>query len=431
MLRAATRVAALGLLVASAAFAAGPDLDPAEQMIRDGRYQEASALLAPLTTAGQGDARLNYLAGRAALGLNQPDQAVALLERSVAADPESIPARLALGRAYFANGQFAEAKIEFETVFAFDNLPPDLESQARIYDDAAAKYLDTGERLTGFGYAEAGVGHYRVNSTVATVGGERSEYFFNTNVGGGLNYLLPEGYVLDASIDYEFRTYEEADSRNDSDLYWRGGISRPLGEDNLRFGVRGRVSYRGDGAYRNDYGVLAQYRHRIDADNQLAFGAELRRRRYPDGRLRERTRSSADASVRWIRSLWGGSGSFSVTGHGGQHFNTSRPDGDSTFWGATVALDFTLTESLGGFVFGWYERDQFNIDRIRFHPDAVDNAPVSSRKDDLYEVGAGLVWDFAPGWSLRPEILYIKDDSNEFFENYSSTEMWVNLRRSF
>jgi tetratricopeptide (TPR) repeat protein len=56
-----------------------------------------------------------------------------------------------LGRAYFALGQYVEAKIEFETVLSFDNLPPDLESQAQIYDQAAAQYLEEGRRLTSFG----------------------------------------------------------------------------------------------------------------------------------------------------------------------------------------------------------------------------------------------------------------------------------------
>jgi hypothetical protein len=61
----------------------------------------------------------------------------------------------------------------------------------------------------------------------------------------------------------------------------------------------------------------------------------------------------------------------------------------------------------------------------------VDNGPVTSRADNLYEAGAGLVWEFAPRWTLRPEILYIHDDSNVFVHNYSSTEAWVNVRFRF
>jgi hypothetical protein len=34
-------------------------------------------------------------------------------------------------------------------------------------------------------------------------------------------------------------------------------------------------------------------------------------------------------------------------------------------------------------------------------------------------------------WSLRPEILYTRDQSNATGFNYSATEVWVNVRKSF
>ena len=51
--------------------------------------------------------------------------------------------------------------------------------------------------------------------------------------------------------------------------------------------------------------------------------------------------------------------------------------------------------------------------------------------DNLYEVGGGLVWEFHPSWTLNPEILYIRDQSNILAANYSSTEIWVMLRKDF
>ena len=60
-----------------------------------------------------------------------------MFERSLAAQPDSVEAHLGLGRAYLALGDYARAKIEFETVLRFDDLPPDLESQAEIYAEAA------------------------------------------------------------------------------------------------------------------------------------------------------------------------------------------------------------------------------------------------------------------------------------------------------
>jgi hypothetical protein len=51
-----------------------------------------------------------------------------------------------------------------------------------------------------------------------------------------------------------------------------------------------------------------------------------------------------------------------------------------------------------------------------------------TRYDNLYEAGAGLTWEFARGWSLDPEFLFIRDQSNVLIVNYSSNESWITLR---
>jgi hypothetical protein len=404
-----------------------------------GRLQRAThvicilaALVAAVVLAAAGGARAADLdADGAELETKRPELARELLEQAVRAKPEDVAARLALGRAYYALGQYGEAKIEFETVLRFDNLPPDLKSQAQIYDQAAAQYLEEGRRLTSFGYAELGAGRYRINSTSDTTGGERDDLFFKARVGGGLNYALPDRYALDASLDYRFRDYDNSDTRNDSDWRWRLAASRALGENNVAAGFRGRVSYRGDGDYRNDYSVFTTYSMRLDPDNQIAFGADVRRRSYPEGRLRENSRSTAEASAGWMRSLLDGRAGLEITAHGGYNYATSRPDGDSAVYGATVKFDYAFTSRLGGFVFAWLERDSFNADDVRFHPDSVDGAETIRRRDNLYEFGGGLVWEFVRNWSLRPSVLYVRDQSNAAGFNYSSTEVLVMVRRGF
>jgi tetratricopeptide (TPR) repeat protein len=425
--------ATLVLVLVNTALAADPDLERAERLVAEKRYQEAYDLLAPFGESMAHNGNFNYLAGRAALGTHQAEKAQALLTRSLELQPDLVAAHLALGRAYFELGMYAEANIAFETVFRFDNLPPDLESQARIYARAAESYLEEGARLVGHGYAVTGVGQYRVNSTRGTNalgGGDRRDTFYNARVGGGLNYELQDNYALDASLDYRFRYYDNPESRNDSDLRWRAAGSRSFGENNLAIGLRGRTSYRGNGNYRNDYGLFTDYRYRLDPDNQLTTGAELRRRRYPEA-LSNRSFSSAVANVGWVHALQGGESSISLVAHGGYNFATNRPDGDSVVYGLTATYDFTLTQTLGGFLFGWWEHDSYDTDRIHFHPDAVDQSVILTRQDNLYEVGAGLVWSFLPGWSLRPEILYIRDQSNAVAFNYSSTEAWINVRVDF
>ena len=420
------------LLGAGAALAADPDLPRARQWVAEGNYQAAYELLMPFEAAAKGDTEFNLLLGEAALRTGRAAEAKGFFERSLAASPNSVDAHLGLGRAYLALGDYASAKIEFETVLRFDDLPPDLHRQAEIYAEAAQGYAQ-GKRLLASGYAILGGGNYRVNATAGTNafgGNDTNDNFFSARVGGRLNYELADAYALIGSLDYRYRNYDNADRRDDSDLRWNGAVSRTMGEGNLAGGLRGRVSYRGNGQYRNDYGLYGNYRYRLDPDNQLTAGAEIRRRSYPDGPLRARSRNIAELTASWTHSFLDGKASFSLAASGGREFNTDRAAGDSNFFGLSPTLNFTLNDQWGGFVFVWYQHDRYNVELLNVN--AADQVlGIAKRNDNLYEAGGGLTWQFAKNWSLNPEILYIRDQSNILAANYSSTEIWITLRKDF
>jgi len=418
-------VVAVALMVSAQAFAADPELSRARQLIGEGNFQAAYELLVPYENTAQGDAAFNLLLGEAALRTQRAQQARTSFERSLAAQPDSVAAHLGLGRAYLALGDYASAKIEFETVLRFDDLPADLQSQVEIYAEAARAYAE-GKRLLSSGYAIVGYGNYR---TGAVGGGPYNDGFLAARVGGSLNYELDNGYSVNGSLDYRFRDYDNAQRRDDRDLRWNGAASRSLGEGNLAAGLRGRVSYRGNGNYRNDFGLYGNYRLRLDPDNQVAMGGEIRQRRYPVGPLRDRTRNIAELTGSWTHDLLDGKASFTLAGQAGREFNTQRDDGDANFFGLSPSFNFSITDKLGGFVFGWWQNDRYNIERLGADGDNL--VGIGTRNDNLFEVGGGLTWQFAPRWSLNPEILYIRDQSNILAKNYSSTEIWLTLRVDF
>ena len=411
-------------LCMTAAWATVADLPKAKQFAADGRWQEAYDLLQPQQADGRDDPGFNLLLGEAALRTQRAETAKAAFERALQLQPGSIEAHLGLGRAYLGLGDYARAKIEFETVMRFDDLPPDLQLQAEIYAAAAEGYAQ-GKRLLASGYAIAGYGNYR---TGARGGGPLNEQFFAARVGGNLNYELSDNFALDGSLDYRFRDYE-GDRRNDSDLRWNGAVSRNVGEANWIAGLRGRVSYRGDSDYRNDFGVYGNYRLRLDADNQVGAGLEVRQRRYPTGPLRERTRNIVEASGSWTHSFLDGKGSFTLAGQFGREFNTERADGDANFFGLSPSVSYSFTKNLGGFAFVWWQNERYAIERLGAAGDRLTG--IGTRNDNLYEVGGGLTWQFLPTWSLNPEILYTRDVSNIQSHNYSATEIWITLRKDF
>jgi len=297
-------------------------------------------------------------------------------------------------------------------VLKFDNLPRDMLSQAAVYDRAAADYA-AGRRWQPFYYSETGIGNYRENSSSSTEifgGAGNYDTFLPIRVGGGVNANVGERHSFTGTLDYRFRWYDDSDRRNDSDLRWNLNLSRPVDDDNLRFGMRGRASYRGDGQYRNDWGAFADYRVGFSDNDQVTISGEVRERRYPRGPLRSRTRDIAELTASWTHALPNGRTSFTFGGQLTQEWATQdRPDGDGFFWWSYV------NESYDD------ERPDFSTE-----PDLL-----RTRNDDLWNFGGGLVWGFAPDWSLRPTFEYNWEDSNIDALAYSSTELWLTVRKSF
>jgi len=348
-------------------------------------------------------------------------------------DTDPVAAHLARGQAYLEQGEYAKAVLEFEQALTFDNLPPDLRQQAEIYARAARDYQQ-GKRLSGFGYAETGGGYYRENvtrSTNAAGGDPARDWFWKARLGGGLGYILSDDLTVDGSLDYRFRYYDDIDRRDDSDLRWRGVLTRALRSGSQAIGVRGRASYRGADGYRQDYGLFVNQAFNLDPDNRIALEAELRTRQYPRGRERERSRDIGQVWLSWTRALLDGRASLTLTALGGREWATNdRPDRGQDFYGATFDFSMDLTEDLGFFLFGLYEHNAFDEDRAVLD-DNLETLALYTRSDDLYEVEGGLTWTFAPGWSLRPQVLWLRDESNTLWGNYSATELWMMVRRAF
>lgn len=376
------------------------------------------------------DAVSNALLGEAALGANRPQEALTYFQRSLEASPSSSQAHLGLGRAYLALGDYAAARIEFETVLRFDDLPPDVHQQVEIYAAAALRYA-AGWRVLPVAYALVGVGNYRVNPTSGTDafgGNDTNDLFLDTRAGGGMNYLLPGDFALVASLDLRYRVYL-GDRRNDANLRWNAAASQTLGEHNLAAGLRGRFRTFGLGTdFRNDWGAYASWRYRLDAADQLSAGVEFRRRTYSDGPFYSEARDIVDATGGWTRSLLGGKASFSLTGGlGGEFATRGRVDGNAVFFGVAPTLNFTLVDPLGLFVSFAWQHYRYDTERPNLGPGG-EVLGIVTRYDNLYEAGAGLTWEFARGWSLNPEVLWVRDQSNVLIVNYSSTEFWVTLR---
>lgn len=345
-------------------------------------------------------------------------------------DANPLATHLARGQAYLEQGEYARAVLEFQQVLRFDNLPPSLREQAEIYARAAKDYQD-GRRLSGFGYAETGAGYYRENRTRTTneLGGDPTrDWFWKGRIGGGLSYLASDDITVDAALDYQFRYYDDTDRRDDEDLRWNAAVVQSLAAGSQSIGVRGRASYRGADGYRQDYGLFVNRAFVLDSDDEILVEAEIRSREYPRGSERSRSRDTAQFWLGWTRALMDGKGALTFTVNAGREWAThDREGGDQTIYGAQIDWGMEINERLSAFVFAFWEHNGY-------HDEVADGEELDrslTPELDVYELGGGLTYAFAPGWSLRPEVLYLRDEGNTQFSDYSSTEIWLTVRKSF
>lgn len=353
-------------------------------------------------------------------------------ERSDLLDDGTVGAHLESAGDYLEASQPARAALEFEQVISYDNLPATLYERAEIYAAAVEDY-QSGKRLSSFGYAEAGGGHYREENSRTTdnlgIDPTRSDYW-RARAGGGLGYILRQDLSLDATLDYRHVEYEDSAIRDDRDLRWRGTLTQSLGSGSRAVGVRGRASYRGSDGYRQDYGVFANRNYALDSRNRLVVEAELRTRKYPQGVERERSRDIGELWLRWTRSLFNDRATLELALNGGREWETDdRPAGDQTFYGATLTWTQDISSSAGYYLFAMWEHNGFHED-IPFDDDELGVRPLSPDLD-VYEFGGGLTWEFSPGWTLRPEFLYLRDEGNTPFSDYESIEAWMTVRLAF
>jgi hypothetical protein len=357
-------------------------------------------------------------------------------EPAAAASPAATPIVLSAseaehlrrGLAYFRAGDFFSAIGEFETVLRLNDLPLTPHQQAAIYAQQAEAELK-GQRLQLSGYALLGGGNYAENDTEAG-SGELDSGFFSARAGARANYQMSPSNRLNLSLDYRFRNY--ADQRDFHDLRWNANVGHNAGGANVTVGVRGRASYRGDNQWRNDYGLFTQVRWFVGPDDQLNFGAEVRRRDYPQGRERSRSRNIVEFSGGWNHALFDGKAGISLDAAGGMERATDgRVDGDSLFVSVSSTFDYSITDRFGGYVMVWWQNDAYNAERFDNTP-GVERISINPiRNDDLVEVGGGLTYELGKLWSLNADILWIRDYSNLVFVDYSSTELHVTLRKDF
>ena len=434
-------LAAVALVWTVAFSAVAQDADVvarAEVMVREGRFQQAYELLEPLEDKLAGDLRFDYLLARSALETGRASQASFIYERVLAVDPNYAGVRLEMGRAYLALGDYARAKLEFETVLRFANLPPGLRDQALAYARAAEDRL-AGRRTVLKGYLEYGYG-YDSNPQSATsvtpisagngflifldnTSLERSDHYHALSAGGEAIHSLDERWSLYAAGDARTRGYRRIDVADYSQLDARAGVGYSKGPANARFGVAAGRYFLDHEKVRDNAGLTAEYRRLIGTRDQVSVNLIATAYRYLPQSLETNDYDVYQAALGWLGVVQEGRGIVGLALLGGvEQATAGRLDGDRPFYGGRLTLQHTVTDKIGIFAIAGAQRGKYKEHNSIFG---------LQRMDTLYDFVAGLSWSFAEKWSLRPQFVYLKNESNVSLYKYDRSDVSLNLRVDF
>lgn len=440
----------LSTLLATLCLALGPTLahadvsqsvlEKADALLKAGSAEEAYQLLEPLELQGAGDPVYDSLLGTAALESKRPSKATFVYERILAVTPEYVGIRADMGRAYFALGDFGRAKIEFETVLTFQNLPQDLRSTVEQYAKAAeARAQD--KRTVFNGYVEMGLGHdtnissanqaasLNYPGSALTAAGTyspdaKSDNYATLGLGAELNHRIDEQWGLYAGGDYRGRAYNRyCDNTCNATVDGRLGLSYAGGPWLLRTGLVGGNYTLNNASYRDTLGLNADWRMALGSGNQISLGLSTLQAQYlARGQSNQNTQTNS-VSAGWLTSLGEGDAIFSITANAGVELAVGgRDDGNKQFAGPRVLFQKNFSNTLGGYVTAGASFSRYS---------GINTLYNLNREESLYDLALGLTWTMSRGLSLRPQLSYVKNVSNAELYSYDKTDASINLRLDY
>lgn len=414
-----------------------PEVSRAEALLREGKPAEAYALLAPLEDKFAGDPKFDYLLGIAALDSGKADRASLTFERVLAVDPNFAGARLDLARAYFQLGDMTRAKSEFNTVLG-QNPPPAARAAINRYLELIAE-REKPKRTNITGFIEATIGYdSNVNNstsqsqiTVPALGNvvftldptnvKRGDTYTLFGVGGDVAHEILPGIALFGGVTGRYRANSSEDRFDFRSGDIRGGVAY-AGEANIvRATVNGERYYLDHVPNRNTLGMGLDWRHIFNPANHLSVFGQHSHLRFENPALMVNNFDLSVLGLGWTRLFDDGRSSLSVTLLGGRENDLEdRADGNKDFYGVRLGGQLGFLENVDLFASFGHQKGDYDKRNAAFQ---------ATRDDKQLDGVVGLVWRIDPYWSVRPQALYIRNNSNIPIYAYKRQDFSVMLRR--
>ncbi len=417
------------------------DLSQADRMIREGKAKAAYNMLKPYEFERSGDVRFDYLLGLAALESGRPDEATLAFERVLIQNPNFLGARLDLARAWFALNLYDLAKEELQKLNEM-NPPP----SARKVIDRYLVLIEERTAVAGPGTTFSGYleGRYGRDSNVNASPGNSTVYIpafagnitLNADSVGladnyyglafGLNgaYRNSAGNSFLAGIEAVDKRLRKQTAFDTTDYKGMIGVSHQSDRSGYNIGIQYDQMMLNDLSYRKTTSFGFDTQWAFDPVSALFLFGQLVIQRY-DGLVNNANDSDIILAGVGYAYAYGEDekSSLYLSLYTGRDMAVrSRVDGDKNLIGLKGGISHAILPSLTGQLNAGYQHGAYDLSNALFQV---------GRRDQLIEAGAGLVWQFAKGWSFRPSVSYLQSNSNIAIYDYRRTDLSVALRYTF
>jgi outer membrane protein len=412
----------------------------AEELVREGRAEEAWRLLAPLERQHAGQIDFDLLLGVAALESGRANRATFILERVLTVNPAHLAARLEMARAYFALGDFERAEREFSFILE-GAPPPEIRALSEAYL-ATMRKLSMPGRSGWSGYAEATLGRDTNVSAAAAQGsvfipGLGSELALDplfqrrpddfAALGAGVEYAhaLRADLGFHAGADLAQRRNSDVDEFDSRSAQVQAAlVNRRDERTQLQYSLQYQHYELDNAPYREAGSLGVQWSRNVDRRTRFAASALGYRLRY---RRDDAVASSSDVAIAGAslaRVMHEATATTATAGFYAGYDNAvaGRADGDRRILALNLGLQPLLRPGVEGYL-------RFSLVDSDYRATNADFG--FTRNDQQHEASLGLAWEFARAWWLRAQVARTVNRSNVPLNEYSRTETSVALRRQF
>lgn len=427
------------LVTASFSAFADEALTKAAELINQRSFKEAYELLEPLEPERAGDIEYDYLLGVAAIETGQVSRGIFALERVLAQDPNNNSARAMIAKGYFRGGEAENARKEFQNILGQSDDPA---LSKLIEDNMSAVDKATGQTTTfaafidiGFGY-DSNINNATSNTSVSAPGiapgvnidlvslsREQSSQYLSLTGGASFRTPLSKNLSMFGSALGSVRSNWKESMFDPSYLDFSLGLNYTRFIDSFT-GALQHNDYDVDGeSFRKATGATAQWQRQINDQSQVSVFVQTADLTYPDDSSRDAQRTVIGGG--WGHAFMGDKAAVVfLSGYVGKE-DADEAQFDflsNDIYGARLGGQLVINYKLVSYAYASYENRQHDEQEPFF---------LKRREDDQYDFSVGLRYLPIPGWTIRPQVSYLKNDSNLSLFDFDRTVVSVNLTKDF